>query len=137
VDEVSHRSLKATNVANGDSDKRSSEHIDIELEPANKLNLHKIGSALSVKAKKYEASNASAVNEEIVDKQTKELLVIRSKDEIFYSQAVRTMSQEYPVNVLFGWRTNPIFLHDQRKKDNKVRTSRYTDRNWIPLATFN
>ena len=26
---------------------------------------------------------------------------------------------------------------DQRDKDNKVRTSRYTDSNWIPAATFN
>lgn len=64
-------------------------------------------------------------------------VVVKTKEEQFHEFAMAEKSRDYPRQIYFGWKRPQHLEGAQRSKDNKVRTSRYTETNWIPLALFN
>ena len=64
-------------------------------------------------------------------------VVVKTKEEAFHEYAMERRGQDFPRHVYFGWKRHDHLEGKQRDKDNKVRTSRYTDANWVPLALFN
>ena len=64
-------------------------------------------------------------------------IVVKSLDFEFHELALRKHSDQYPRNIHFGWRIEKSIMGDQRKRNNNLRTARYTKRNWVFASLFN